>query len=137
MIPRLRPNLGKAEWRQVLKAEHCVVDFESECARALDVKHTVAFAYGRTAMMALFEAAQIKNKEIICPSYTCVVVAHAIILSGNTPVFVDSEADGFNMCMEKARAASVSRGGQTAGGGVNALDLPATPEESGASAAGQ
>ena len=105
MIPRLRPNLGKAEWRQVLKAERCVVDFENECARVLDVRHTVAFAYGRTAMMALFEAAEIKNKEIICPSYTCVVVAHAIILSGNTPVFVDSEADGYNMCLEKARAA--------------------------------
>lgn len=105
MIPRLRPNLGKAEWRQVLRAHYTVGDFEGECARVLGVRHSVAFAYGRTAMMALFDVAGIKNKEIICPSYTCVVVAHAIVLSGNTPVFVDSEADGYNMCLEKVREA--------------------------------
>lgn len=37
------------------------------------------------------------NKEVICPAYTCIVMAHAVELSGNKCVFVDAQVDTLNM----------------------------------------
>jgi perosamine synthetase len=78
--------------------------FEELFAREMGQRHAVAFPYGRTGLLLLLEAMGIKGTEILCPAYTCVVVAHAIVLSGNSPVFVDSEPGGFNMDFEAAAA---------------------------------
>jgi dTDP-4-amino-4,6-dideoxygalactose transaminase len=104
VIPRLKPLLGTKE---ILAALHLprkddVIRFEKKFARLMDQKYALAFPYGRTGLMLLLKALEIKNKEIICPAYTCVVVPHAIVYSGNTPVFVDCEPQGFNMDLEKA-----------------------------------
>lgn len=64
----------------------------------------VAFPYGRTGLIAILKSLGLKNKEIICPAYTCVVVAHAIVKSGNIPVFVDSQEYDFNMDLSLASA---------------------------------
>jgi len=42
---------------------------------------------------------------VICPAYTCVVVPHAIVLSGNIPVFVDCEKNSFNMSYDGIKKA--------------------------------
>jgi len=55
------------------------------------------FSFGRTALYALLKAWGLEKDEVICPAYTCVVVQHAIVISGNTPVFVDCEEGSFNM----------------------------------------
>ena len=60
-------------------------------------KHAIFFPYGRTGLLFLLEALGISDQEIICPAYTCVVVPHAIVLSRNEPVFVDSNPDTFNL----------------------------------------
>ncbi|MEM8915440.1 MAG: DegT/DnrJ/EryC1/StrS family aminotransferase, partial [Pseudomonadota bacterium] len=73
--------------------------------------HATAFPYGRTGQMLLMEALGLKDREIILPAYTCVVVAHAIVKSGNKPVFIDSEPDGFNMDLDLAEAAINDRTG--------------------------
>ncbi len=80
-------------------------EFESAFARLVGQAEAIAFPYGRTALLILFDALGISGREVILPAYTCVVVAHAVVLSGNTPVFVDSEAGGFNMDLDKAAAA--------------------------------
>lgn len=105
MIPRLRPSLGVADVAAAFLAERSVEDFERAFAATMEQAHAIAFPYGRTAQMLLMEALGLKGREIILPAYTCVVVAHAIVLAGCTPVFVDSEAGGFNMDLEKAEAA--------------------------------
>ena len=99
MIPRLKPTIGT---RELVAAFHppCRDDverFEQSFAELMDQKYALAFPYGRTGLMLLLEALGLDDKEIICPAYTCVVVPHAIIYSGNKPVFIDCEADGFNM----------------------------------------
>ncbi len=99
MIPRLKPCLG---WRELVAAlspprRDDVERFEQAFASEMGQKYAVAFPYGRTGLIVLLEALGLKNKEIICPAYTCVVVPHAIVFSGNTPVFVDSQEDDFNM----------------------------------------
>ena len=102
MIPRLKPSLN---WREFIKIflparKKAVALFENKFSEKMQQKHGVAFPYGRTGLAFLLEAMGLKGKEILCPAYTCVVVAHAIVTSGNTPVFVDSQASDFNMDLE-------------------------------------
>ncbi len=102
MIPRLKPYL---DWRELLAAfswphQDDVGRFEQAFAAKMGQKYAIAFPYGRTGLMLLLEALGLKNKEIICPAYTCVVVPHAIVYSGNIPVFVDSQEDDFNMNLD-------------------------------------
>lgn len=102
MIPRFKPALGWEEIRAALTwpCSDDVVRFENAFAEKMGQKHAVAFPYGRTGLVFLLEALGLKDKEIICPAYTCVVVPHAIVTSGNVPVFVDSQYDDFNMDLD-------------------------------------
>ena len=108
MLPRLRPALGLREIATAFAAPANVEDFERAFARTMGQDHAVAFPYGRTALLVLLEALGIRGQRVILPSYNCVVVAHAIVLSGNTPVFIDSEPHGFNMDLDRAEAAITS-----------------------------
>ncbi|WP_052161842.1 DegT/DnrJ/EryC1/StrS family aminotransferase [Hoeflea sp. BAL378] len=111
MIPRLRPAIGLADIGAAFRARSSVADFERAFAATMEQAHAIAFPYGRTAQMLLMEALDLKGREVILPAYTCVVVAHAIVLAGARPVFVDSEAGGFNMDLDKAEAAITAETG--------------------------
>ena len=74
-------------------------------------RHAIAFPYGRTALTIALGALLGSGREVICPAYTCVVVAHAIVSSGNIPVFIDSGADDFNMDLAAAETAITTRTG--------------------------
>lgn len=107
MIPRLRPTLG---WQELLAAwtpasSEDVARFEAAFAELMGVMHAIAFPYGRTGLVILLETLGLKNREVICPAYTCVVVPHAIVYSGNEPVFIDSQDHDFNMNLDLAEAA--------------------------------
>ena len=84
MIPRLKPYLNYKEllasfWRQ----NNAVSRLEEEFARTIEARYAIAFSYGRSGLWALFKALGIEGAEVMMPAYTCVVVAHAIVLSGN------------------------------------------------------
>ena len=102
MIPRLKASLGWLEIKAVFSRSggSDVNGFERSFAQLAKQKHAIAFPYGRTALVAIIRALDLHGAEIICPSYTCVVVPHAIVTSGNTPVFIDSAQDDFNMDLE-------------------------------------
>lgn len=101
MIPRLKPYLGWEEAGALLGGGPASVErFETEFARAFDSRHAVAFPYGRAALWAFFKALGLEDAEIVQPAYTCVVVAHATVLSGNRPVFVDCTLRDYNMELE-------------------------------------
>jgi perosamine synthetase len=113
VIPRIRPELG---WAEVAAALHWrsgddVSRYEQAFARSMGQRHAIAFPYGRTALTIALHALLGSGREVICPAYTCVVVAHAIVSSGNIPVFIDSGADDFNMDLAAAEAAITSRTG--------------------------
>lgn len=109
MIPRLRPKTGLSDITAALTGPYDVNDFETAFARLMGQTHAIAFPYGRTAQLLLLESLGFRDREIILPAYSCVVVAHAIVLSGNRPVFIDSEPGGFNMDLDKAQAAITER----------------------------
>jgi len=97
MIPRLKPYLGWEEIAASFRRDSSVRAFEAMFASTINSQHAIAFPYGRSAQWAMFKALGIENAEIVQPAYTCSVVAHATILSGNTPVFVDCTLDDYNM----------------------------------------
>ena len=113
MIPRLKPTIGIKELITALHPARMddVEWFEQDFATLMGQKYALAFPYGRTGMMLLFEALGLKDKEIICPAYTCVVAPHSIVYSGNTPVFVDCEQGGFNMDLSEAEKAITEKTG--------------------------
>ncbi len=107
MIPRLKPDLGWRELRAALSSpgDGDVERFELAFAREMGQRHAIAFPYGRTGLMLLLETLGIQGREVICPAYTCTVVAHAIVHSGNEPVFVDCAEGSFNMDLDAAEDA--------------------------------
>jgi dTDP-4-amino-4,6-dideoxygalactose transaminase len=113
MIPRLKPAFGGAELAAALRAGSAadVAAFEAAFARTFEAAEGVAFPYGRTALKGLLHALELKDAEIIAPSYTCVVVQHATVLSGNVPVFVDNTMTDYNMDLGRLAAAITPRTG--------------------------
>ncbi|MBI4576419.1 MAG: DegT/DnrJ/EryC1/StrS family aminotransferase [Planctomycetes bacterium] len=71
--------------------------FEVAFAGLVGARYALAFPYGRSALLLLLEALGLRDCEVITPAITCVVVPHAVVCSGNRPVFVDVEEGGFNM----------------------------------------
>jgi len=103
MIPRLKPYFNFKEIMAVLKPQgNALEKFENEFAKTFEAKYAISFPYGRSAIYALLECMGIKDSEIIVPAYTCVVVPHAVVLSGNIPRFIDAKED-FNLDMEEVK----------------------------------
>ena len=101
MIPRFKPYLGIDEITALFQyIPNAVNQFEVEFAQRFEAKHAIVFPYGRSALWAMFNALEMKNAEVIMPAYTCDVVAHAIVLSGNIPRFVDSTLYDYNMDLD-------------------------------------
>ncbi len=101
MIPRFSINLSIFELFKILFYTNTVNDFEKKFASFFKLKNPISFSYGRSAIFCFLKSMGIKNKNIIMPSYTCSVVAHAVTKSGNRPLFVDVEKDTFNFDVKK------------------------------------
>ena len=105
LIPRFKPNLDLIEIIKPLFLKYKPKNFEKKFSKKFNFKYSLAFPYGRSALWAFFKSMNLKNKEIILPAYTCSVVAHAIKISGNIPVFIDVDLETFNFdtsMLEKA-----------------------------------
>ncbi|HBY55534.1 MAG TPA: hypothetical protein DEG23_01795 [Coxiellaceae bacterium] len=102
LIPRFKPFLGFSEFIRIFlpARSDAVSKFEQEFAKKMQQKYAIAFPYGRTGLIFLLKSLGLEGKEIICPAYTCAVVPHAIVFSGNIPVFVDSQLKDFNMDLD-------------------------------------
>lgn len=102
MIPRFRPVLGLEEALCVFRAgTDETIAFETAFAEKVGQRFAVAFPYGRTGLLVLLKCLGLRNADVVCPAYTCVVVPHAVVLSGNRPKFIDSGHDA-NMRLDLA-----------------------------------
>lgn len=101
MIPRFKPMLGKEELCAIFSTSNNAVEkFEKDFATKFGTKYGLSFSYGRSALWSFFNALNVKDAEVILPAYTCSVVAHAIVLSGNIPRFVDINLSDYNMDLD-------------------------------------
>ena len=98
MMPRFKPYFNSKEFWAALGFSRGSIDrFEKAFAEKFECNYGTMFPYGRSGLYSILKSCRLKDSEIICPAYTCVVVPNAIVLSGNIPVFVDCEKGSFNM----------------------------------------
>lgn len=75
--------------------------FEEDLARYTGAAHASALSSGTAAIhLALILLGVQRDDEVICSSFTFSASANPIAYQGAIPVFVDSEADTWNMCPE-------------------------------------
>ncbi len=99
-IPIYQPDLGgnvRAYVNECLDTSwissrgHFVMDFESQFATYIDVKHAASVCNGTLALhLALLALGIGPGDEVIVPTLTYIASANAIAYTGATPVFVDS-----------------------------------------------
>src|SRR4051812_22913073 len=106
MIPLSRPEFGDEEAQavaDVLKSGWVsqgpkVAEFETLVAGRVGAAHGVATTSCTTSLhLALVAAGIGKGDEVICPSYSFVATANAVLYTGATPVFADIEPDTWNL----------------------------------------
>lgn len=95
MIPRFRPLL---KWHYFLyfiinKKFISYNNFEDCLSKKSNFKFVSTFVYGRVSLWVFLKSLKIEKKEIICPNYTCMVVANAVESSGNSCVLVDIDKE--------------------------------------------
>ncbi len=83
---------------------------EEEIARLSEARHGIACASGTDALLLSLRALDLQpGDEVITPSFTFFATAGAIHNAGGTPVFVDIDADTFNVSPEAVEAAITPR----------------------------
>lgn len=76
-----------------------VAELEDKLAEYVGVKHAITCANGTDALTLVMMALGIKEGDaVFCPTFTFFATAEVIAYEGATPVFVDSDADTFNIC---------------------------------------
>jgi perosamine synthetase len=107
MIPVNTPLLDGNELRYLkecietgwISSEGAFVErFESAFAERVDRSHGIAVSNGTAALEVALTVLGISNgDEVILPGFTIISCANAVLRTGASPVFVDSQADTWNM----------------------------------------
>jgi perosamine synthetase len=105
MIPFYRPYYDRSELLAMLRPGPGRADFEAAVAAKAGARYTLAFAYGRSVLVAAFKALELTEAEVIIPAYLCQVVARTIVATGNRPRFVDIDPDTYNMNLDQLKQA--------------------------------
>ena len=114
MIPITRPSVGEEEAKAAgeavlsgwLSQGTRVQGFEEAVARYVGAPHAVATSNCTTALhLALIAAGVGRGDQVICPSFSFIATANAILHAGAEPVFVDIEPDTYNLDPERIEAA--------------------------------
>ncbi len=101
MIPRTKVNYGLRELLRAWFIGQSGASYSSTLLSTLravlGTENILLTPSGRAALYFILRA--IDKPRIIVPAYTCNAVMEAVRLCGKEIVFVDTEEDGFNMCV--------------------------------------
>ncbi len=103
---------------------------EQELAAYTGRRHCIACANGTDALELMFSAWGIgEGDAVFVPDFTFFASAEAVSAAGGTPIFVDVEADSFNLCPSALEAAvqAVKAAGKLRPRAVLAVDLFGRP----------
>lgn len=118
MIPITKPCVGEEEARAAAEAVlsgwlsqgQRVQAFETAVAEYVGAKHAIATSNCTTALhLALLAAGVGPGDEVICPSFSFIATANAVVHAGATPVFVDIDRRTYNIDKELIEAAITRR----------------------------
>ncbi|MDU0370439.1 DegT/DnrJ/EryC1/StrS family aminotransferase [Hymenobacter endophyticus] len=109
------PHLGRHELNYLHKAieDNWVAPvgpnldgFEQDICEFTGAGHCVALSSGTAAIHLGLQLLGVgPGDEVLCPSFTFVATANPILYLGAKPVFIDSEAETWNICPERLREA--------------------------------
>lgn len=114
MIPQFEPWLGEEELAQVAETIRAnwitggekTREFERQIAELCGVKHAIAVCNGTIALYVGLKVLGVgEGDEVIVPDFTFIASANSVVMAGATPVFVDIDANTFNIapeCIEEA-----------------------------------
>ncbi len=118
MIPITRPNVGEEEAAAAAEAVRSgwlsqgrrVEEFESLVAGYAGARHAIATTNCTTALhLALIAADAGPGDEVICPSFSFIATANAILHAGATPVFVDIDPRTYTIDIAQIEPAITAR----------------------------
>jgi dTDP-4-amino-4,6-dideoxygalactose transaminase len=105
---------------------------EKELATHCGARHAIGCASGTDAIVLALMALEVRPGDaVFCPSFTFAATAEAVALVGATPVFVDVQANTFNLDVQSLESALVrtSSQGELRPVGVIAVDLFGQPAD--------
>jgi dTDP-4-amino-4,6-dideoxygalactose transaminase len=106
----VRTRLDEVIRRQAFILGESVQSFENAIAEHVGARHAIGVASGTDALLLPLKALDLKrDDEVIAPAFTFFATAGAIHNAGGRPVFVDIEADTFNLSVSAVEAAITPR----------------------------
>jgi len=89
---------GSLDGESALNKIRPVEQYEAAAAEAIGRRHAVAFAYARTGLVAILQAAGLKpGDEVILSPLTCKVVPLALLSIGLKPIYADISRQTLNL----------------------------------------
>lgn len=117
-IPIAKPAIGEEEIAAVgevlrsgmLVQGAAVKSFEEAFSAYIHVKHSVAVSNGTVALDLALKALRLhEGDEVICPAFTFIATANAILYQGMRPVFADVDPRTFNLDPESVNERITSK----------------------------
>ena len=114
IIPNIEPWLGKEEIKEVtesiknqwISGGPKVKEFQERIAKLCGVKHAIAVCNGTQSLYVALKALGVgRGDEVIVPDFTFIASANAVVWAGAKPVFVDVDAETFNIDPEETEKA--------------------------------
>jgi perosamine synthetase len=103
IIPKYRPYIDLEEIKAICSSKEDVIsEFEKNFARNVKSRYALTFSQGRSALYAILKSLDIKEKEILLPSYTCAAVPSTVLASNNIPKFTDINLTDYNIILDDA-----------------------------------
>jgi dTDP-4-amino-4,6-dideoxygalactose transaminase len=118
MIPIARPDIDEREIAAVtdvlrsgaLAGGQRVAELERRWAEFIGVAHAIAVSNGTVALMCILEALRLgPDDEVITVGHTFNATVSSILSTGATPVFVDIDAETFDIDVDRVAAAVTPR----------------------------
>lgn len=99
---RLRPQIDAAIKRVLDHGQYImgpeIAEFEAALAALTGAKHVISCASGTDALLIGMMALGLKPGDaVLCPGFTYTATPEAIALLGATPIFIDVDANDFNL----------------------------------------
>ena len=83
--------------------------FEKEFAEYIGTKYAIGTSFGRTALYLGLKAIDVKDRDVLIPTFTCTVVRHAVIMAGAIPRFVDINLNSFDLNLDDLKGKITSK----------------------------
>lgn len=108
-----------------------VRDLEERLATYVGVRHAITCASGTDALLLPLMALKLRASDaVFCPSFTFAATAEVVVLAGAVPVFVDVDAETFNIDPRSLeRALTTARGLGLRPAAIIPVDLFGLPAE--------